>query len=175
MRKPLVIQLVSLVIAAAVAVLGSSFDASAAKKCITIAGKTVCIDDGQDKKSNNNNNPGNDGGSGNNDNPEGANDTGNNGAGTNDTSKSATDKPLDCSKAQCDAGYVKLASRTNTAPAVSPLKASARLTGQTARHRTAAHKARPFVRAPAGLPNVGREPSVCLLTAIECALPIRSR
>ena len=108
MRKPLVIQLVSLVIAAAVAVLGSSFDASAAKKCITIAGKTVCIDDGQDKKSNNNNNPGNDGGSGNNDNPEGTNDTGNNGAGTNDTSKSATDKPLDCSKAQCDAGYVKL-------------------------------------------------------------------
>ncbi|MGA9604735.1 MAG: hypothetical protein WBQ82_11540 [Methyloceanibacter sp.] len=108
MRKPLVIQLVSLVIAAAVAVLGSSFDASAAKKCITIGGKTVCIDDGQDKKSNNNNNPGNDGGSGNNDNPEGTNDTGNNGAGTNDTSKSATDKPLDCSKAQCDAGYVKL-------------------------------------------------------------------
>ena len=108
MRKPLVIQLVSLVIAAAVAVLGSSFDASAAKRCITIAGKTVCIDDGQDKKSNNNNNPGNDGGSGNNDNPEGTNDTGNNGGGANDTSKSATDKPLDCSKAQCDAGYVKL-------------------------------------------------------------------
>lgn len=52
MRKPLAIQLASLLIAAAIFVLGSSFNASAGKKCITIGEKSICFDDGKSKKSN---------------------------------------------------------------------------------------------------------------------------
>ena len=50
MRKPLVIQLALLLIVAAIFVLGSSFHASADKKCITIGDKRICFEDGKDKK-----------------------------------------------------------------------------------------------------------------------------
>ena len=49
MRKPLVIQLALLLIAAAIFVLGSPLDASAGKKCITIGDKRICFEDGKDK------------------------------------------------------------------------------------------------------------------------------
>src|SRR5687768_7349162 len=52
MRKPFVIQLALLLIAAAIFVLGASFDADAAKKCLTIGQKSVCFDDGKSKKGN---------------------------------------------------------------------------------------------------------------------------
>jgi hypothetical protein len=51
MRKPLVIQLALLLIAAAILVLGSSFKAEAGKKCISIGEKRICFEDGKNKKS----------------------------------------------------------------------------------------------------------------------------
>jgi len=58
MRRPLVIQLASLLIAAAIFVLGSSFDVNAGKKCITVGEKSICFDDGKSKKSNDDDDPG---------------------------------------------------------------------------------------------------------------------
>ena len=113
MRKPLVVQLASPLIAAAILILGSSFNASAAKKCITIGEKSICFDDGKGKK-------GNDGGgaAGKNDNGQNDNDNGKNddkpkgeddaAKGEGDDQPKAEPKPLDCSKAQCDLGYIKL-------------------------------------------------------------------
>ncbi len=47
MRKPLVIRLALLLIVAAIFVLGSSFHASAGKKCVTIGNKRVCFEQGK--------------------------------------------------------------------------------------------------------------------------------
>jgi hypothetical protein len=50
MRKPLVIQLALLLIAAAIFVLGSSLNASAGKKCISIGEKRICFEDGKKRR-----------------------------------------------------------------------------------------------------------------------------
>lgn len=62
MRKPLVIQLTLLLIAAAIFVLGSSLDASAGKKCITVGDKRICFEDGKNKKGNDDDEKNDDGG-----------------------------------------------------------------------------------------------------------------
>src|SRR5688572_4978448 len=100
MRKHLVLLLPSLLITAAVLVVGSSFDASAAKKCITIGQKTICFNDGKGQKNIDGNNRGeqNGGGGG-----GGGDDQG------NDDTPKLESKPFDCSKVQCDAGEVTLA------------------------------------------------------------------
>lgn len=97
MRKPLVVQLASLLIAAAILVFGSSFDASAAKKCITIGQKSVCFDDGKGKKNND------------------ADDAGNKDDGAKQDEQTKDDdtpkvqsKPFTCENAKCEAGTVVL-------------------------------------------------------------------
>ena len=110
MRKPSFLDLASLLIATAIFVLGSSFDASATKKCITIGQKSVCFDDGKGKGNNDDANTGANGGGdqGNGENGGGG-DQGNVGGGGNQgDAPKAESKALDCSKAQCDAGEVKL-------------------------------------------------------------------
>jgi hypothetical protein len=52
LRKPLVVRLASLLVAAAILILGPSFNAGADKKCITIGDKSICFDDGKNKKNN---------------------------------------------------------------------------------------------------------------------------
>jgi hypothetical protein len=147
MRRASVIQLASLLTAATILFVGSSFPASAAKKCITIGGKTVCLDDGKGNKGKNGDAPGKDG-NGKNDNggnanggnggapqggddqpkggndngaaggdddqPKGGNDNGDDQNGGAPAPQEGDDQPeaeprtLDCSKAQCDPGYIKL-------------------------------------------------------------------
>jgi hypothetical protein len=142
---PFLIQLASLLIAAAIFVVGSSFDASAGKKCITIGGKSICIESG---KNNNNDNPANEDTSGNNANPDQGdadkNDADTNGNATDNAT--AASKPFDCSKANATRATSSSTSRTNTARAASPAKASAPLTGQMVRRRIAAQKAPPSAR-----------------------------
>jgi hypothetical protein len=109
MRKPFVIQLALLLLAAAIFVLGASFDADATKKCLTIGQKSVCFDDGKSKKGNDDADPVTD------DFGEaepatedlGENDANGAAGGEDDQPKAAT-KPFTCAKAQCDAGEVKL-------------------------------------------------------------------
>jgi len=124
MHKSHVLKLATLLFAASIFVVGFSFDASAARKCITIGQKSICFDDG--KGQNNNNNGGNaeqnggggdqggggnqgggggdqGGGGGGDQGGGGGGDQGGGGQGNNNTPK-----PLDCSKAQCDAGEIKL-------------------------------------------------------------------
>src|SRR5262249_38692339 len=69
------------------------------KQCITLGQKSICFDDGKGKKNNDDTNNGANGGDG----DQGSGENG----GKADTPK-AQSKPLDCSKAQCDAGEVKL-------------------------------------------------------------------
>ena len=108
MRNPSFLELASLLIAAVIFVAGSTFDASAAKKCITIGQKSVCFEDGKGKKNNDGgdagqNGGGDQGGGGGDQGAEGGDQGGDGGQGLNNTAK-----PFDCSKAQCDAGEITL-------------------------------------------------------------------
>ncbi len=115
-----VVQLASLLIAAAVLVVGPSFNADAAQKCIKIGQKSVCFNDGKGQKNNggeqNGGGAGDHGGGGGGDqggggggNDGGGGDQGGGGqGGGNDDTPQPQSKPLDCAKAQCDAGEVKL-------------------------------------------------------------------
>ena len=96
--------------AATILVVGSSFDASAAQKCITIGQKTLCFDNGKGKKTNDGGNIDNSGGGdqGGGGGGGGQGDDGGNGGGGNAGNPQPQTKPLDCAKAQCDAGEIKL-------------------------------------------------------------------
>ena len=101
------------VVAATILVAGSTSDASAAQKCIKIGQKTLCFDNGKGQKQNGGDNAGNQNGGGGADqsNGGGGGDQGGGGGGQgggNDDTPTPQSKPLDCSKAQCDAGEVKL-------------------------------------------------------------------
>ena len=108
-------------IASGLLVFGSASEASAAKKCISIGQKTICFDNGKGQKQDGENqtggagsqggDQGNDGGNGGGDQGGGqGNDGGNGGGGGGDADNNPQPqaKPLDCSKAQCDAGEIKL-------------------------------------------------------------------
>jgi hypothetical protein len=144
--KPLVVRLALLLIAAAILVLGPSFNAGAGKKCITIGEKSICFDDGKNKKNNNDD-----------DDEE-----------KDDAEKQEQPKKRAISARTRSPAHPAMScstSRTNTAPAASPRKGSAPLTAQAARRQTAARKAPPSAREPAGLPIVLRGPLVRRLTA----------
>jgi hypothetical protein len=102
MRKLHFLKLAVLLFAASIVVVGSSFDASATKKCITIGQKSVCFDDGKGNKNTDGDNAGENGDNGGGGNQGGGGEQGG-GQGNNNTAK-----PFDCSKAQCDAGEVTL-------------------------------------------------------------------
>ena len=104
MHKLHFFKLVVPLLAAAIVLVSSSFDASADKKCITIGQKSICFDDGKGQNNNNGGNAGQNGGGGDQGGGGGGGDQGGGGGQGNNNPP----KPLDCSKAQCDAGEVKL-------------------------------------------------------------------
>ena len=96
---------------AGILVAGSSLDASAAQKCIKIGQKTICFDDGKGQKGGGQNGDAGQGGGGGD--PGGAPNNGGGGdqGGAPDNgggNPQPEPKPLDCAKAQCDAGEIKL-------------------------------------------------------------------
>lgn len=108
MRKLHFLKLAVPLVAAAIVLVSFSFDASADKKCITIGQKSICFDDGRGQNNNNGGNAGQNGGGG--DQGGGGGDQGGGGGGDQGGGggNNNTAKPLDCSKAQCDAGEIKL-------------------------------------------------------------------
>ena len=97
-------------IASGFLVFGYTVHASAAQKCIKIGQKTICFDDGKGQNQNDGNNPGNQNGGGDQGGGGGGGggDGNQGGGGGNDDTAKPQSKPLDCSKAQCDVGEVKL-------------------------------------------------------------------